>query len=148
MEKRYVITISLVIILGFLVSSFLLFYNPQNVSAKEYTPQEYKKALYDSFSCQYSCPLAEQEYQGRVQLLPSRECTQNCIDNYNSLEIDSSKFTQQELLQDNLAGDVGAIVDNCRAISTSQDGEINNEDFFACTTDGLESLKEDYKYLN
>tara|TARA_Y100000034_G_scaffold102532_1_gene127445 strand:- start:1161 stop:1673 length:513 start_codon:yes stop_codon:yes gene_type:complete len=107
----------------------------------------YKKALYDSISCQYSCPLLFQEFQNKSQYLPSRTCVQNCIADFEALGLDSTRYTDSDLLNDALVIDLEQAITDCRAKSFINSTETDSQAFFQCSVQELEEIKSDYPYL-
>tara|TARA_Y100000310_G_scaffold131061_1_gene130274 strand:+ start:486 stop:983 length:498 start_codon:yes stop_codon:yes gene_type:complete len=107
----------------------------------------YKKALYDSISCQYSCPLLFQEFQNKSQFLPSRTCVQNCVADFEALGLDSTRYTDSDLLNDELVIDLEQAITDCRAKSFLNSTETDSQAFFQCSIQALNDIKEDYPYL-
>jgi len=106
----------------------------------------YKKALFDSTVCQYTCPLTEQEFQGTQQLLPDRACITTCVNNLKESGFNNTA-KEYNLLLDPMVADVESTIINCR-VSNTEDEKINNEDFFTCSGKDLELLRGSYEYLN
>ena len=94
----------------------------------------YKKSLFDSTLCQYSCPLQEQEFQGRSQFFPLRPCVQKCLEDLAALNLDGTKFSDQDLGNDNLIKDLGDSISNCRnssIINQDDPSVLENSKFFS-----------------
>ena len=110
----------------------------------------YKKSLYETVFCQYSCPLKFQLYQNKTQLIPDLDCIKNCTVEfkkvYSSVALNKFNFTKQELANDNFFNDIGLLIENCKKQSTGS-SLINNSEFFTCSINGLELVKERYDYL-
>ena len=145
-------TIYLIAIIIIAIIALLIFYNkstktqveiPENIDDINY----YKKALFDSTVCQYSCPLEEQPFQGTQQLLPSKECIRSCIDELKANGFNENTTTQYNILLDPMVSDVESAIVNCRIENTIND-KINNEGFFTCSAEKLELLRGEYEYLN
>src|SRR3989344_8252860 len=146
-DRKYLITIILVIAL--IVLSFLI-YNKSN-GDNDSDLNNYKKALYESVLCQYSCPLIEQEFNNITQYLPLKPCVESCINQFRALGLNDTKFSDETLINDNLVKDIEITIRNCKLSSSEEinnSQRINNEIFFKCSVDGLNSIKSNYTYLN
>ena len=112
---------------------------------------EYKKALFSSTICQYSCPLESQVYQNKTQLLPGTECVKSCTASFRELQ-KGEQFSNEQLKNDNLIADIEKVVSNCKTSSIIEGNNpipsIDNVKFFPCVSETLESLKKNYSYLN
>lgn len=112
---------------------------------------DYKKSLYGTVFCQYSCPLKFQLYQNKTQLIPDLDCVKNCTADfkkkYNSAVLNKLNFTKQELANDNFFNDLELLIENCKKQSTDPASLINNSQFFGCSVKGLELVQEKYNYL-
>jgi len=146
-DRKYLITIILVIAL--IVLSFLI-YNKSN-GDNDSDLNNYKKALYESVLCQYSCPLIEQEFNNITQYLPLKPCVESCINQFRALGLNDTKFSDETLINDNLVKDIEITIRACKLSSSEEMNNtqrINNEIFFKCSVDGLNSIKSNYTYLN
>ena len=147
-RKDYFI-IGLILILVILFASLYFFYylpkqNYQN------SLLEYKKGIYDSVLCQYSCPLIKQEFQKTNQSLPSPVCVQECTNTLKALNISGTQFSDAELLKDSLFADLDLAIRNCQENNKEIVENItivNNSGFFECAKPEISSLKENYEYL-
>ncbi|MEM3113354.1 MAG: hypothetical protein QXI33_02935 [Candidatus Pacearchaeota archaeon] len=147
--RKQIKTISIIlttIIITLLIIGFVFVYYPKQVKANKI--DSYKKDVYSSILCQYSCPLKEQEFQNKTQMLPDTECVKQCT---LDLQIKKSRYTGirgTDLGNDELVKDVSKVIDDCRTSSLIGDTfTLDNEKYFPCVTQKLESLKDKYDYL-
>ena len=104
--------------------------------------------MYNSVLCQYKCPLTEQTLNNKTQLLPEVSCVKTCTDDFRQKEISKKSFNDNDLINDNLVGDLGDAINRCKAISLNNETlTINNTLFFSCSIESLEGLKANYTYL-
>ncbi|HLC78353.1 MAG TPA: hypothetical protein VJH92_04470 [Candidatus Nanoarchaeia archaeon] len=132
----------------FLLTFAIFKYLPDQKRASEVN--SYKKQIFDSVVCQYSCPLKEQAIQNKTQLLPDQTCVQQCAGDLNTAKEESAKFSDNDLKTDTLYSDIEALVASCRTSSVDSSGTIpklDNVKFFDCVKQGLEGLKTNYSYL-
>jgi len=144
-SRKMLFTILALVIIAIALASYFFVYVPSEEKKAE--TNVYKKALYESILCQYSCPLEEAEVLNQTQTIPSLECVNTCITNLRESGLTGEQFSSDELLEDDLVRDVETAISNCRAESVNEDGTTDNERFFACGKEALESLKEKYPYL-
>jgi hypothetical protein len=144
-KKTFYTSIAILILIIALLAYFFII-QPQVAEAKEL--QIYKKALYDSTLCQYACPLEEQFFQGKDQILPTKECVDTCIADLAAMNLNPNKFSNTDLAEDALVSSIEQTIVNCREESKLNETEIDNEAFFTCSADGLSSLKDQYPYLD
>ncbi len=108
----------------------------------------YKKFLYDSTVCQYSCPLEEQQIGNSSLLLPEKECVTSCLEGFRNSGIDANKFSNNDLMKDGLVLDIQDKVVACKRDSANLTGERERaESFVSCVGNSLRELKETYGYL-
>lgn len=141
--------IILTAIVVFLLTFLILNYIPDNKRQSELN--SYKKDMFDSFACQYQCPLKEQLFQNKTQLLPDVSCTQQCTTALKNKQNESDKFSNNDLKNDNLFLDVEKLVSECRTSSVNNSTmipSINNTLFFDCVKGKIEPLRSQYKYLS
>ncbi|MBS3071927.1 hypothetical protein J4408_02970 [Candidatus Pacearchaeota archaeon] len=143
-KKSLMTLIGVVIIIVLAVYFYTSYYSTQKETSEI---NFYKAALYKSISCQYSCPLIEQEFQNKTQFLPSRSCVEGCITELNALNLSSTKFSNEKLLGDNLIPDIENVINNCKKINLEQN-DTENKIFFSCSVNGLNALKLNYTYIN
>jgi len=148
LHKSLIYAVIITFILTLSLSAFAFKFYPE--MQRENVIKSYKKSLFNSVLCQYSCPLTNQTAQNKTQLLPTESCIRECtslLQNNKNIGI-----TNQDLADDNLIKDVEDVVNNCRTSSISQGSiesiSINNELFFDCVKSGLSSIKSNYNYLN
>ena len=147
LDRRYLITIILVV--AVLILSFLIYNKYNDNDSSEIN--NYKKALYESVLCQYSYPLIEQEFNNITQYLPLKPCVESCINEFRALGLNDTKFSDDALINDNLVKDIEITIRNCKLSSSEEinnSQRINNEIFFKCSVEGLNSIKANYTYLN
>lgn len=146
MNVVYAVVITAVVVFGL---SYMYFkYMPEHAKVSEL--KEYKKALYSSVLCQYSCPLTPQnDSKNKTQMLPGLECVKKCTDDIRNLKIINSTFTEQDLKDDSFVADVSLAIDNCKKSTLNNVTlSIDNLQYFPCVSSGLEALKSKYSYLN
>ncbi len=148
--------ILVVIILTFAISAYIFKYMPEQKKKAEI--QSYKKAMFDSVACQYSCPLESQQIPvndsktgkivNKTQLLPGLECVKNCTAAYKQQFEAGSSITDKELLEDNFLKDIQTVIVDCRKASLNTTTlTTDNVFFFSCTTTNIQNLKTNYTYL-
>ena len=134
-----------ILIIAIAALAYFFVIQPQQAEAREL--ETFKKALFDSTLCQYSCPLEEQFFQERDQLLPTRECINACIAELTDLNLNAGQFSDFDLAKDDLVGSIEETIVTCREGAQLNETEIDNEAFFSCAADGLSSIKSQYPYL-
>ena len=145
--KKAIYAFLALVVIAVIVLAYVFMFLPKQVEKKEI--QEYKKVLFEGTLCQYSCPLSNQMYQNRTQLLPEKECTEKCLDEFKKKTLAIKIFTTEELQKDDtLIADVELAITTCRQTNLDAQGQVVNEKFFDCSVDGLNILKEKYDYLN
>ena len=148
-RKQIVYAVVVTFIVTLIISYVLFKYIPSTQENNQLN--EYKKALFSSTICQYSCPLEEQVYQNKTQLLPGTECVKSCTESFRELQ-KWEQFSNEQLKNDNLIADVEKVVSACRTSSILEGNNtipsIDNVNFFSCVSKDLESLKKNYPYLN
>ena len=143
-SKKAVYTILVVILLVAAALVYFLYYQPKMEKAKEI--DYYKKVLFDSTYCQYSCTLTQQDFQGEMQLLPELTCVQACVEDLKTKGLDPGKFSDFDLKNDMLIGDIQTAIEGCRT-EAMVDEKIDNQLFFDCSTRELSALRTKYNYL-
>ena len=113
--------------------------------------QTYKKAIYESLACQYSCPVAAVNLSGKAEEMPDGKCIRGCLNKIKETGFNKTSFTEQELLDDDFVYNITNVIETCRQEFMA----VNNESvlpdsggFYDCGFKGLNSLKKDYVYLN
>jgi hypothetical protein len=144
-KRKFILLIVVVIIIAALLVYFLEFYPKQQ---KEKGIEQYKKALYESVVCQYSCPLENLTIMNQTQLLPGTKCVAACIQQLKDKGYTKSLYTDGEMTQDFLIKDIEAVVVACRAQGTNNEtGVQDNEKIMSCSVSGMNALKQNYAYL-
>lgn len=135
----------------------------------EYLPEKnkvdnintYKKAIYDSILCQFTCPLLPSISQNTTVFLPDQLCQKICIAELKAKNLNTTKYSQQDLISDNLATDINNIILDCKNLhtikhpivnetssnNTSQTIPINTTAYFPCVKQGLNGLQDKYPYI-
>jgi len=147
-RDHFIIGVVVILIIIF-ASVYYFYYMPKQNYQKSIIT--YKKAMYDSVICQYSCPLTEQKFQKTNQSLPDQQCIKTCTEAVKALNISGSQFSDSDLLKDNLFADLDLIIKNCQTSSTQTVDNvtiINSSSFFTCVKPEAVALKEKYSYLN
>ena len=147
--KNQVKTIGIIlttVIITLLIIGVTFVYAPKII--KNYKIDSYKKEAYTSVLCQYSCPLESQEFQNKTQMMPGKECVKQCAQKLQSDKAKYTGLTNNDLSKDNLIKDISTSVDSCRTSSLINGTIIlDNERYFPCVVQDLESLKGKYSYL-
>ncbi len=147
--SKQVKTISIIattIIITLLIVGFIFVYYPKQVKANKI--DSYKKDAFNSIVCQYSCPLVEQEFQNKTQLLPNTDCVKLCATEFQNNKIKYQGLSNKDLNNDDLINVTSKIIDDCRTNSLKEGTiELDNEKYFSCVSQSLETLKSQYSYL-
>ncbi len=142
----YAIVITAIVVLA--VSSFIFYF--YHKIQHESQLNMYKKEMYNSILCQYSCPLTEQVIKNKTQLAPETSCVQTCTESFKVLQQKSTGLTNNDVMNDNLILDMQNIVKACQDSSIYEAGnlpQVNNTLFFSCVSVDMSTLKEKYPYL-
>ncbi len=147
--SKTIVYIGIAVIITFLLTS--VYYNYYPKLQKSSQLNNYKKDLFDSLLCQYSCPLENQVYQNKSQILPSQSCVQNCTIKLKDEQAKGDKFSNTDIANDNLVKDIQDAVNSCRTssitVSNETSGTIDNQKFFDCVKIALEGIQVKYAYL-
>ncbi len=109
---------------------------------------EYKKRFYEGMLCEYSCPMASQEYKNKTQMLPEINCVKACVEPFKEKYSDKS-FKKEELEKDSLLKDIDDAIKKCKTGSVNMNNlSLDNSAYFNCSAKGLEGLREKYSYLS
>jgi hypothetical protein len=155
-KKRILFQITTIIlvlaIVGLFVYSFYPFQQKSvevNLLERSAQAQDFKKAIYQSISCQHNCPLIQLESQGQTGMFPEPGCVQLCINSLKEQGYQPNQFTEQELLTDNLIQDIEFTISACKAQSGIANGLTveKSQKLYGCTSSGLNTLKDNYEYL-
>lgn len=149
----YMVLITAVAVI--VIAAIIFFAIPKNSQTNiEKAHQEainsYKKSLYSSITCQYSCPLTNQTYQNQTQLLPQLSCVQTCTADFKKRQAEGMNYSDSDLLTDNLIKDIDGVVQVCRNESLVQTATLptfNSSFYFPCVSTGLKQLAPKYPYL-
>lgn len=141
----FVLIFIILIVLGFIgYSSYA-----QTQETNEHL-EEYKRTVYDSLVCQYSCDLIEGESNGQQTMVPDTTCIQGCLAQVREKGFTGEEFSDAEILSDDLFLDIDTVIQDCKSEHFVADDVNTIPDFSAfhsCVIDGFASLKEDYSYL-
>lgn len=120
----------------------------------------YKKAVYESISCQYNCPINDTKIANKTQRLPDFLCLQRCIMNIREKNLSLNQLSQEDLLNDDFAKDITDTIDSCKEIyaksqitngslsnSTLEIPQVDADKLFECVRKGLINIKNKYSYL-
>lgn len=147
-KSRHVITaVVIAIIVTFAVSFLFLKYIPDTKETSKV--DEYKKEIFSSTLCQYSCPLSLQTVQNQTEYLPEQSCVKSCTSNVDQIKIMSEDISNNQIIKDGLIKDMSTLITSCKnsAINTTT-VSLNSSLFFSCSTEKLSALKIKYPYLN
>ncbi len=146
-SKKNLYFIFVIVLCLLILVYYFLFFAPANKEREE--TEGYRKSLYDSVLCQYSCPLEEQTVGNSTGILPDKTCVRECVENTEKTRsVDLNQFNVRELIGDEFIQEIEDIAVRCRTDTLDENGEIDNEGFFNCVRAGLEGMKENYTYLN
>ncbi|MDO8460613.1 MAG: hypothetical protein Q7S74_05865 [Nanoarchaeota archaeon] len=136
-----------VIIILILIGGYFYWYAPMEKKKKDML--DYKKAVYESVVCQYSCPAVDVKFQNQTQLLPDPNCIKICTDRLKTTKLNMSAFTTDDLLKDNLFFDLDTVIRQCKTDNMDNStGGIDNTAFFKCSANNVSMIKDKYDYLN
>ncbi|MEK6890940.1 MAG: hypothetical protein AABX03_02280 [Nanoarchaeota archaeon] len=109
----------------------------------------YKEDIYNSVLCEFNCPLTQQQFNNKTQLLPGVECVKNCSAEFREKNYSLSVSDKEFLLKDGFLDELSLIVKNCQNQSMDASAKnLNISQFSSCARTNLEPLKEKYPYLN
>jgi len=135
----YFIVILVVVSGAFYVNSFY--------SGSDEEVEEFKNALYESISCQYSCPVEEYELTDRTEVLLGDRCVGECISQLELKGYEREEFSVEDLTNDDFALDLDNLLNDCRQEHIDEDGVPDNQKFYDCVNVELGDLKGVYSYL-
>jgi hypothetical protein len=145
--KAVIVAIIITAVITFAISYIIFKYIPD--SKANLKINEYKKELYTSTLCEYSCPLTLQEAQNKTQYLPEPVCVDNCTKAFKALQSGGGAIPSAQLKNDKLIDDMSAAVNSCKTEAVDINKKtLNNTLFFACSIEKLSALKGTYSYLN
>ena len=145
-QKNIVYAVIITFVITFALTYFIFVSYPN--MQQQSSINKYKKELFSSVLCQYSCPLTNQTINNKTQLLPSQDCVKQCTVNMKEIQ-NSTTIKNSDLENDNLITDIESVVSDCKIKAVNQTAlTMNNELFFSCTSSSLASLKSKYSYLN
>jgi len=147
-KKKTYMLLAGILIIGLLGVAYALAFLPAQ-EEREFNEgvNDYRKRLYDSTVCQYSCPLVEKDFLGKQQLVPEETCFNECVLTYKPENFEEEPYTNEKLLDDGMIGDIEYIVLNCRDENLDLEDELDTESFFDCSLDRFEGLRDKYDYL-
>lgn len=144
--KSVIIAIIITAVITFSISYIIFKYIPDN--NQNIKINDYKKELYSSTLCQYSCPLTLQTAQNKTQYLPEQSCVQNCTVDVKKIQASGDAISNAQLKNDKLLDDMSVAITNCRTEAVDVNTKtLNNTLFFTCSIEKLRGLKDKYSYL-
>jgi|SRR3989344_1661850 len=144
-KKTLSIIVIIILILGL---GYFAYYKYLPTYKRSIEIQAYKKSLYESVVCEYSCPLSEQVYKNKTQMLPNNECIKSCTEEFKA-NYGSTSPTDKEKALDGFFDDLSLVISACKKLSTGENStEIDNTRFFECASTQLGNMDEKYGYLN
>ena len=150
LNKKVIYSVIITAIVVFLVAYIVFKYYPEQKKLSDLN--SYRKALYESISCQYSCPLESQVVEnktGESELLPGLECVKSCTSSFRALQISNSSVSDSELQADGLVNDITSTVNGCKQKAFNNSTfKVDTSAYFPCVSEDLISLKQKYSYLN
>ena len=142
---KIIFGILLILLIAVSVYSYSQKYLPKQ--KKETQIKEYKIELYKSILCEYSCPLSDQLYNNKTQLLPTLDCVKTCTLDFKT-KWSNFNVTKEELITDSLLPNIGLAIKDCKTSSFDETKmNVNNSLFFSCSIASLERLKQNYSYI-
>ncbi len=158
-KKSLLIGMLILVIIIVLLFYFLKLIPEKN---KDKDIKIYKKALYDSILCQFTCALSPSKVQNTTVFLPDSLCQKICITELKVKNLNTTIYSEQDLLTDNLATDIEKVMSDCRKLytkeqspvnvsapnETSIDIPINTTAYFPCVKQGLIDLQDKYPYIS
>lgn len=145
--KSVIVAVIITAVITFAISYIIFKYIPDN--NQNLKINEYKKELYTSTLCQYSCPLTLQEAQNKTQYLPEPVCVQDCTKNFKELQASGDTISNEQMKNDKLIDDMPNAINACKKEAVDINTKtLNNTLFFTCSIEKLSALKSKYNYLN
>jgi hypothetical protein len=144
-NSKIIIWVILAVVLTLLISAYFFYYMPKQNRIADIN--DYKRGLYQSSLCQYTCPLTMQTLNNLSQILPEVNCVQNCSAEFKAKFGDGESFSNKELENDDLFKDVLSSINACKTLS-AVNSTLNNSLFFPCVSEKMISLNQTYLYLN
>lgn len=123
-----------------------LYYAPN--AAKQDKIEAYKKVAYESFLCQYNCPIVNATVENETRYIPDVNCINECSKEARAKNVTGTDLSDQDLLSDNLIADILAVRDSCIEGSYYNGDVVNYTIFLDCARPALLDLKQNYTYLN
>lgn len=146
-SRQIVLAIIITAIVVFALSFLFLKYIPDSKELSKVN--EYKKGIFSSTLCQYSCPLSLQTVQNQTGYLPEQSCITSCTSNLNQTKLLSEDISNNQIKKDKLIEDISTEITSCRNESANKTTmSINSSLFFSCSAEKLNTLKTKYDYLN
>lgn len=144
--KAVIVAVVITAVVTFIISYTIFKYIPE--SKENLKVNEYKKEMYQSTLCQYSCHLTLQQVQNQTQYLPEPTCVQDCTKNFKALQTNGDAISNAQLTNDKLIEDMSNAITACKTNAVDINTKILNSTlFFSCSIEKLGSLKDKYNYL-
>ncbi len=145
--KPLILTVIITILITFAISFLIFKYIPDN--NQNLKIDEYRKGLYTSVLCQYSCPLSLQQFQNKTDYLPEPACAKDCTDKLKNFQSITEDISNNQIKKDGLIIDMSNAITACKNKATdTKTKTINNTLFFNCSIEKLSALKNKYNYLS
>jgi hypothetical protein len=112
--------------------------------------QIYKKAIYESLTCQYSCPVVDVNLSGKTEQMPDGKCINVCLNKIKETGFNKTSFSEEELLDDDFVYNTTSVIETCKQKFMAVNNESvlpDSKGFYNCGLKGLKSLKTNYPYL-
>ena len=148
MKSKSVITaVVIAVIVTFALSFLFLKYIPDSKELSKVN--EYKKGIFSSTLCQYSCPLSLQTVQNQTGYLPEQSCITGCTSDLNQTKLLGEDISNNQIKKDKLIEDISTEITSCRNEAVNKTTmSVNSSLFFSCSAEKLNTLKAKYPYLN
>ena len=146
-SKSIILAVVITLFITFAVSFLIFKYIPDSKQNME--ANEYKKELYTSTLCQYSCPLSLQQFQNMSEYLPEKTCVENCTSKFKETKPISDDLSNNQIKKDGFIDSMSNAINACKSEATDTKAKtLNSTVFFSCSVEKLEALKSEYSYLN
>jgi hypothetical protein len=145
--RSIIFAVIITAVITFAISFLILKYIPE--TNQNLKINEYKKELYISTLCQYSCPLSLQKVGNKTEYLPEQACVKSCTDKFKNNPSLSEDISNNQIKNDGLLSDMSNGIIDCKSTAVDVKSEtLNNTLFFSCSIEKLNALKNKYNYLN
>ena len=111
---------------------------------------QYKRAVYLSFECQFNCPVVNLTFNNETRLLPIESCIKSCTKDIKEKKASGLNYSENELLNDDLFKDIDLLLSKCKnenKYNVNNSSLLNYSNYFPCVVKELSILPEKYSYL-